>query len=123
MARFVTLARSLKTSKGLKTLVPAAAGAGILALSTGCCCGAGGYGQSYYGGGGNCDSGQCGTPYGAGYSGGFGGGAPVYPQGAMAAPMGPTAAAPVYYQTAAAPQYYAAPTQTAAAPVNCVPTY
>ena len=131
MARFVTIARSLKTLKtlkglkALKTLAPAAAGAGIIALSTGCCCGAGGYGQSYYGGApaGGCDSGQCGTPYGAGYSGGFGGGAPVYPQGAMAAPMGPTAAAPVYYQTAAAPQYYAAPTQTAAAPVNCVPTY
>ncbi|NNJ25470.1 hypothetical protein [Alienimonas chondri] len=121
MARFTTLARSLKLTT-LKRVVPAVAGAGIIALSTGCCCGAsqGGYG-SYYGapgfGGGGCESGQCGGGYGAGY------GAPIYPQGAMAAPSGPTAAAPVYYQTAAAPVYYAAPTQTAAAPANCVPTY
>ena len=121
MARFTTLARSLKT------LAPAAAGAAILALATGCCCGAGhgGYGSYYgapaYGGGcdsGQCGGGQCGGGYGAGY------GAPIYPQGAMAAPAGPVAAAPVYYQTAAAPAptYYAAP-QTAAAPVNCVPTH
>ncbi len=98
MARFTTLARSLKClpEEGR----PALAGAGIVALSTGCCCGAGGGYGSYYGapGGGGCDSGQCGGGgYGAGY------GAPIYPQGAMAAPMGPTAAAPVYYQTAAAP--------------------
>ena len=107
MARFITLARSLKLTS-LKRVVPAVAGAGLIALSTGCCCGAGGGYGSYYGGA---------PAYGAGYGG-------VYPQGAMAAPMGPTAAAPVYYQTAAAPQaYYMAPTQTAAAPANCVPTY
>ncbi|QDT15926.1 hypothetical protein [Alienimonas californiensis] len=113
MARFTTLARSLKR------VAPALAGAGVLALSTGCCCGAGGGYGSYYGApGGGCESGQCSPGYGSGY------GAPIYPQGAMAAPMGPTASAPVYYQTAAAPQaYYVAPTQTAAAPVNCVPTY
>ena len=127
MARLTTLARSLNLSSlnlsSLKALVPAVAGAGILALATGCCCGAGGGYGSYYGGqpafgGGGCDSGQCGGGYGAGY------GAPIYPQGAMAAPSGPVAAAPVYYQTAAAPApvYYAAP-QTAAAPANCVPTY
>ncbi|MFH5803595.1 hypothetical protein [Alienimonas sp. DA493] len=116
MARFTTLARCLKPST-LKRLAPAVVGAGVIALSTGCCCSHGaGYGSFYgapaYGGG--CETGQCGGGYGA----------PVYPQGAMAAPMGPTAAAPVYYQTAAAPQaYYVAPTQTAAAPANCVPTY
>ena len=120
MARLIDFARSLKAFPSvLRPAVPAVAGAAVLALSTGCCCTGGGYG-SYYGGGGNCDTGQCGSPYGAGY------GAPVYPQGAMAAPAGPVAAAPVYYQTqtAAAPVIYqAAPTQTAAAPVNCVPTY
>ena len=118
MARF-TIAPAAAFARSLKALAPALAGAGILALSTGCCCGAGGGYGSYYGGapacGGGCDSGQCSPGYGAGYGGA------VYPQGAMAAPMGPTAAAPVYYQTAAAPQYYAAPPQTAAAP--CVPTY
>ena len=105
-----------------RRFAPAAAGAVLLAAATGCCCGkGGGYGSYYqpapaYGGG--CDTGACGAqPYGAGYGGA------VYPQGAMAAPMGQTAAAPVYYQTAAAPApaYYAP--QTAAAPANCVPTY
>ena len=107
-------------SRVARRLAPAAAGAALLAASVGCCCtGGGGYGSYYqpsYGGG--CDSGACGAqPYGAGFGG------QVYPQGAMAAPIGPTAAAPVYYQTAAAPApaYYAP--QTAAAPVNCVPTY
>ena len=109
------------TRRLVKSVVPAVAGAALVAVSTGCCCKGGGYGSYYapqsYGGG--CDSGQCSPSYGAGY------GAPVYPQGAMAAPAGPVATAPVMYQTAAAPApvYYAAPTQTAAAPVNCVPTY
>ena len=105
--------------KLVRRLAPAAlAAAGALA-GTGCCCtGGGGYGSYYGAQPGGCDSGACNPGYGANY------GAPVYPQGAMVAPAGPTAAAPVYYQTASAPVIMSAPvTQTAAAPVNCVPTY
>ena len=86
-----------------RALAPALA-AGLALAGTGCCCtGGGGYG-SYYGApaaGGDCG---CNPGYGA----------PVYPQGAFAAPA--------FSQTASAP-VIVTPARTASAPVNCVPTY